>query len=59
MAVAHRYRDFDGLVAMLRELVRERPEPGEPRSLSARYTFDVLKGTYLEEFRTMAERTRA
>lgn len=55
----HRYRDFDGLVAMLRALVADRPEPGDARSLSERYTFDVLKGTYLEEFRTMAERTLA
>ena len=49
-----RYSDDESLVARLRSLVVERPEPGTARQLAEKYTFDRLIPAYEAEFRAVA-----
>lgn len=51
----HRYRGTDELVARLRGLIAQRPQPGAARELAERFTFDRLVGRYDEVFRAIAE----
>jgi len=53
-----RYADDGALVTRLRELVRERPAPGEARAVAEEYTFDRLVPRYRAVFERVMERGR-
>jgi glycosyltransferase involved in cell wall biosynthesis len=50
-----RYRNGQELVARLRGLILERPEPGTARALGAMYTFEALVPRYAEAFERVAK----
>lgn len=50
----NRYADQDGLVALLRSLVLERPVPGAARSIAKPFTVDRLAPEYRDVFEAVA-----
>ncbi|MDP2183283.1 MAG: DUF3524 domain-containing protein [Actinomycetota bacterium] len=53
-----RYRDENGLVALLRSHITHRPAPGQGRALAEEYTFLRLVGEYERTFAEVAVRGR-
>jgi len=51
---AFRYAHHDALVAKLRSLILDRPNPGEAREVAAAFTFERLAERYAEEFHGVA-----
>ena len=53
-----RYRDREDLVAMLRILLTDRPDPGQGRELAEGYTFEALTPSYLGILQSLAASRR-
>ncbi|MHB8762486.1 MAG: tRNA-queuosine alpha-mannosyltransferase domain-containing protein [Coriobacteriia bacterium] len=49
-----RYASHDQLVARLRDVILERPEPGTARDIAMAYTFDALADRYAQVFSEVA-----